>query len=187
MGQQNFLSVDPHKTMTIPISTLETMKIVVIGIVLVAIGILISHSDTFAAFGRLGIIVGWFISIFFGLTTLISGYSLISPNKDKVVLTPTGLLDTRYSSTQIPWISLTNVSTLSIHRKSFLVLDLPKKEFDKLQLKIVPRSLRRLNSAYMGKDNISIHSIDLEISFEDLKRAIHTYAKAHNPALSALE
>ena len=184
MRQQKLWSVDPQKTMTIPISKLKTMKLIVIGIVFVAIGILISHSDVF---GRFGIIVGWFIGIFFGLTTLISGYSLISPNKDKVVLTPTGLLDTRYSSTEIPWISLTNISTLSIHRTSFVVLDLPKKEFDKLQLKIVPRSLRRLNSAYMGKDNISIHSIDLEISFKDLKRAINTYAKAHNPALSALE
>jgi len=175
--------IDPSQKLTIGRSIAKTIKLIMIGLVFVLAGIWFIHVGGFGKISDIGVVIGWFVTVFFGACSTISLWYLFFGDSAPVTLSPSGFRDTRSSATALEWSSLTGISKWTTNKTPFVLLEMPPEEFEKLALTWTVRIGRFANKKIFGKDCLAVNSLDLDCSFAELEAAIKAYAHAHNPAL----
>ena len=185
MAPPNVWTYDPSKMMRVAKSNSKSFKLLAIGLVFVAISTWMILGGAVDRQGESTIIFGWVGGIFSGALALVHLQRILLGDDLPLVLSPSGLIDKRFSNSEVPWLSLTGISKWASRGASFVILDMKPEDFEKIQLSRVAKTVRWPNKVLLGGDRIWISTADLDISFEDVEKAIDAYAKTHNPALQA--
>ena len=94
-----------------------------------------------------------------------------------ITLTPSGILDTRLCSDEIPWLAVAKIDTWSNGKECTLILSVDPEVEAKLALTPVARFTRR-GSAKRGADGLSISTTGTSIDHDELLAASNAYAQA---------
>jgi len=176
-------NIDTSQKLTIKKSNLKTGRLIFVCLAAVAFGIWLIRGGLAEVLEEIRVVFGWICVVFFGVFSVGGFWRLIFADKTTLILSPSGLRDTRASTTTIPWSALTGISKWKSHGIPYVILEMRPEEVEKLKLTPYLRVLFSVNRKIYGKDCLSIAPGDLDISFSELQKTIKAYAYAHNPAL----
>lgn len=135
-----------------------------------------SSNDMRTFFGYLSI-------LFFGGASLIIARQWLGASGPVVVLTDSGITDTRIAREEIPWSSIRNLAMWQYGRQKSLVLTIDPAVEAGLTLTRMARWSRGPNRS-LGVDGLCVASNGLNTSFEDLARIVTAKYQAARAQLS---
>lgn len=159
------MPIDTSATVQFKRSGWKLFGFVLIGLVSLAIGIwLIRGGAVDGRYGEFSIVLGWISAPLFALCTLIPMGGLLFGEREPVTISPNGLLDTRLSSSEIPWSAIAGLSQWKRKRTSLICLDMTPESLEAIQLNHFARVVSWLNRPFTPS-GIYVQSNDLDVTF----------------------
>jgi hypothetical protein len=171
------MSIDTSKTLSIESSP---WKLLFLGL----LGILMTALSGAIAFGLIPVstldyryYVAWLGVLLFGACTVLAFWRALGSRGPVVILTPSGLTDTRVASAEIPWRGVQGISTWAHKGQKVMVLAVDPAIEKSLPLTRIARMTRRVNAS-LGADGLCVTAQGLKISYENLLMQASAYAEA---------
>lgn len=183
LAPQSATTVDTSSTFAIRRSVPKIARLIAVCVITIALGLWMSFGGG-AAYGLPVVLIGGFVAILCCMVLVVSTYRLVFGAKAPLTLAPSGLLDTRICASEIPWSSLSAISTWKPQTIPFVLIDIDRDDFWRLELTRSARIGRYLNADLTGRYYICISTSDLSIPYAKLLAAIIAYARAYNPDIS---
>ncbi len=140
-----------------------------------------------AGFWSKPVVAGALSVLFFG--TAMTGWlvQLVRKKDAMLEIGPDGIFDRRIARKPVSWRSIRNISTRTIHRNLFIVLDVAENKEDILKSNRFSRWFSKLDKV-VGIGGITVSASGLDVPAKDLVKIIEVYAKAHDsPAAKRLD
>lgn len=161
-------------------SVSKLIGLVAIGVAFVAIGVWMINGGAEESRGKVVIYVGWLGTVFFGLCLLGAILSLLFGHRKPVELSTQGFWDKRALVQEVPWSAVSRISVWSHRGTSLLRVQFTDEAILRNQLTPIAKANNWLNKLF-GLHGIYLSSVDLDISFCELRRLFQKYLSEYNP------
>lgn len=164
----------------------KLLGFVLVGALLVAVGVLMIQGDEVDSGDDGDMLIGWLTIVFFGLVSISKTYQLVYGHREPVELSAQGFWDKRVLEQKVPWSAVSRLSVWSYRGKSFwrtylLRIQLTDEAMQHVRLTKTGRTARSLNKP-IGLDGIYISTVDLDMSFPELRLLFQSYLSQYNPS-----
>ena len=152
-----------------------------IGLALVAAALVAAGLWTFqGGAAEAGLVFwGWLTTTFFGLILILAVHRLVFGHRTQIELSPQGFWDKRTLKQKVPWSAVSHISTWSRRGNSLLRIQMTDEAWNQSKLTFYGKTIRWLHKP-IGLDGIYVGSLDLDISFSELRQLFQSYHLEYN-------